>query len=78
MQCTKCGCATKVTQSVQTRHVVARKHKCKACGHTFTTQEIESAAGQLLLNRVHNNTNRKRKARKRFERACREAAGVMA
>lgn len=73
MQCTKCGHETRVTQSVQRRHVVARKRKCVCCGHSFCTQEIESEAGQMLLNRIHNNTNRKRKARERFERACREA-----
>ena len=70
MNCTKCGHAAKVTQSVHTRHVIARKRKCVYCGHLFTTQEIESEAGQILLNREHNNANRLRKLRKRFEQAC--------
>lgn len=72
MQCSKCGGQSRVTQTVRTRNIVARKRKCQRCGRAFTTQEIESEAGQILLNRVHNNTNRTRKVRQRFERACKE------
>ena len=58
-----------MTQTVRTRNIVARKRKCQRCGRAFTTQEIESAAGQLVLNERHWNTIKKRRLRKRFEEA---------
>lgn len=73
MNCPKCKAPTRVTQSEKVGHCIARKRRCQRCGHTFCTAEIITPAAQEMLTVAHKHESTLRRARKRFEQACREA-----
>lgn len=73
MNCPKCKAPSRVTQTERVGHCIARKRKCQRCGHAFCTAEIITPAAQEMLSQAHKHESTLRRAKMRFERACKEA-----
>ena len=71
MKCLRCGCDTRVLNTVSDGRKVYRNRKCKKCGcDFFTTEDVSDCKYKLLSLR-----DKQRKQREKQKRNCQNKKG---
>lgn len=67
MKCPECGKKSEVIDTRLASYGVRRRHKCKACGHKFTTVEIPISDYRYLADGLKRNKETSEKLKKVYD-----------